>query len=146
PAVGAQTAGAFLVAANNIWTQVKASDFPTRAKRIASEIAITRPDIVNLQEVSKWTAANGPTAHEPSFDFLAILQSELAARGLQYTVASTSNNADIPGHNIPGIPLPPGNPTFTLTFQDRDVILVHKRLGLSFSNPEHANFTNQFVV
>ncbi|HEY3190789.1 MAG TPA: endonuclease/exonuclease/phosphatase family protein, partial [Solirubrobacteraceae bacterium] len=140
PAIAAQNAGQFFAAANQIWANVKASDPAARMGKIADEIATAKPDIVALQEVSKWTATNFGTS-EPSFDFLTLLQSALSARGQSYTVASTSNNA-----NIGPIPLPAGTPTppfFLLTFQDRDVILVRNRPGLTFSNPQNANFAAQ---
>jgi endonuclease/exonuclease/phosphatase family metal-dependent hydrolase len=141
PAIAAGTdVNAFFAAANQIWAGVKATDFPTRAKRIALEMSVTKPDIINLQEVSNWQATNlSPTSHEPSFDYLAILQSALAARGLSYTVASTSDNA-----NIGPVPLPsPASPQFLLQFHDRDVILVRTKQGLAASNPQHGNYVHQ---
>src|SRR4051794_7511030 len=68
PAVAAGSLPAFFLAANQIWANVKASDFPARAERIAREVDEKKPDILALQEVSKWTAAN-ITASEPSYDF-----------------------------------------------------------------------------
>src|SRR3954468_24204000 len=143
PAVTATTAPQFIGAANQIWATVKASNPAARMQKIADEIATASPDIVALQEVSKWTAQNVGTS-EPSFDFLALLQSALASRGLSYSVASTSNNA-----NIGPIPLPAGAPSppfFALTFQDRDVILVKNRPGLTVSNPQNGNFATQLLV
>src|SRR3954452_6190614 len=112
PAVSATTPAQFIGAANLIWATVKASNPAARMQKVADEIATANPDIVALQEVSKWTAQNVGTS-EPSFDFLALLQSALASRGLSYTVASTSNNA-----SIGPIPLPAGAPSppfFALT-------------------------------
>ena len=72
------------------------TDFPVRAAKIADMIAAEKPEVIGLQEVSSWVATPthaGPTP--PSFDFLAILQEQLAARGLDYEVAAVSNNAHI---------------------------------------------------
>lgn len=140
-AIAAQTPQAFFQAANQIWANVKASDFPARAEVIARQIALTQPDIVALQEVSNWTATNlSSTSHEPSFDFLAILQSALARRGQSYSVKATSNNANIGPLPLPG---PPPAAQFLLQFQDRDVILVRNRPGLAASGGTSANYVNQ---
>ena len=73
------------------------TDFPARAEAIADEIARARPHAVGFQEVSKididLTPLGVPAViHQ---DFLAILQSALAARGLHYTVAGTSDNINV---------------------------------------------------
>jgi hypothetical protein len=94
-----------------------------------------------LQEVSKWTAT-GPGA-PPSLDFLAILQADLAKHGLSYSVASVSENA-----NIGPLPLLfPCSGSCTLTFHDRDVILVNSaNPDLAVSNPQSGRYQTQTVV
>jgi endonuclease/exonuclease/phosphatase family metal-dependent hydrolase len=139
PAVQATTLPQFFAAANSIWTTVKASNPPARMQKIADEIATAKPDVVALQEVAKWTALGGG---EPSFDFLTLLQQALSARGLNYSVASTSENATFGPFPLPS----PSSPTFLLTFHDRDVILVKSRPGLSFSGPQNATFTTQLSL
>ena len=139
PALQATTAPQFFAAANAIWASVKAADFPSRAQMIADEIAKEDPDVVSLQEVARWTAVGGG---EPSVDFLAEILGALGRRGLGYFVGAVSNNAD-----IGPIPLPsPSAPSFTLRFQDRDVILVRDRAGLAFSDPDHGNFVAQAIA
>jgi endonuclease/exonuclease/phosphatase family metal-dependent hydrolase len=145
PATSATTAPAFFAGVNQIWSTVKASDPAARMQKIADEIAREKPDLVGLQEVSRWTAT--PLAagvNEPSFDFLTLLQSALTARGQSYAVAATSDNFDF----TIGLPLSPplGTPQFLLRFLDRDVILVRNRPGLTWSNPQDANFTAQAVL
>ncbi len=96
PALTATTPEAFVAAVAQIYGTAVFTDFPTRAEAIADTIAAERPDLVGLQEVTRWTAqptVAGPTP--PSFDFLAILQAELDERGLDYSVAAVSDNADI---------------------------------------------------
>lgn len=124
PAITATNPTQFLIGVATIYGTVQFTDFPDRAKTIANEIQVNAPDVVSLQEVSKWITS-GPTSG-PSLDFLAILQTELANRGLNYSVAATSNNA-----SIGPVPLvaPCSVPTVgacLLTFQDRDVILVNR--------------------
>jgi endonuclease/exonuclease/phosphatase family metal-dependent hydrolase len=82
--------------------------------------------------VTRWiTARTGGTgATPPGFDFLALLQAELAERGLHYSVSAVSENADIgpaplvaPSFGC----LPPTSavPDCVVTLQDRDVVLVN---------------------
>ena len=93
----------FVDAVSQDWANVVANDFPRRAKALATEIQLTRPDVVGLQEVSLWRdqlvsdVVQGnptPNATHVVYDFLSILQGELAARGIPYTAVSTSTNAD----------------------------------------------------
>ena len=143
-AIGASTPTAFVVAVATIYSTVQFTDFPPRANAIADEIGTNRPDIVSLQEVSNWTSV-GPGA-PPSLDFLAILRQALVSRGLRYSVAAVSNNA-----NIGPIPLllcsGPFGSCF-LTFQDRDVILVNDDTAadLEISNPQSGTYQAQRIV
>lgn len=143
PALAATDLNGFLAAVAQIWGTVQFTDFPTRAGALADEVGATHPDLIGLQEVSRWTVSGA--ALTPSMDFLAILQTELVARGLHYDVASVSDNADIG-------PLPLFGPTCQvqqlgacfLQFQDRDVILVnHDRDGLSAHGARHGTYANQ---
>lgn len=74
------------------------TSFPTRAAAIADEIARTRPDVVGFQEGSTIDVDLTPlgfplVAHE---DFLATLESALAARGLgSYAVVDTITNIHV---------------------------------------------------
>ena len=73
------------------------TDFPARAEVVADEIARTLPHAVGLQEVSQINIDLRPLGVPAVVDqdFLALLQAALAARGLNYTVAATSNNIDV---------------------------------------------------
>lgn len=72
------------------------TDFPTRAGAVADEIARERPHVVGLQEVSEihidLSGLGGPTVDLP---FLPILEAQLSARGLHYSVAATVQNIDV---------------------------------------------------
>lgn len=137
-----------LVAAGSLaWTNLLASDFPTRAGVLADEIARARPDVVGLQEVTLWrnqtpgdvmTKAT-PNATHVVFDFLAILTGELSARGVPYTAVATSTNVDVE------VPRPdPGAGLVDLRLTDRDVLLVRTDLADRVGNPRDAHYSAQF--
>lgn len=147
PALEATTQQGFVEAVAQIYATVQYTNFPARAEAIAAEIEEKGPDLIGLQEVTNWTTlgANAPAG----YDFLAILQSDLEARGLHYTAASISHNANIgpaplafPGCVEPG-------PVFTcyVTLEDRDVILVNDETsGLSWSNPQSGQYATQQTI
>ena len=125
------------------WSNVLATDFPTRARALADEIVGAHADVVGLQEVTLWrdqTPADlnpTPNATHVVFDFLAILQAQLAARGSPYTAVSTSTNADAEA------PRQGANGLVELRITDRDVILVRSPLAGKFSNPRHGHYAVQ---
>jgi endonuclease/exonuclease/phosphatase family metal-dependent hydrolase len=144
-AVAATTPRAFLDEVALIYAAKEATDFAARAKAIAKEIDRTGPDLVGLQEVSGWQTS-GPATVAPSQDFLTVLLAALAARGLDYRVASTSVNAVIG-------PVPLVSPCASttvgaclLTFTDRDVILVNDDTRrLRWTNPQSGTYAAQLV-
>jgi len=146
PAITAPDAPAFIAAVAQIYGTVLFTNFPARAEAIADQIAADRPDIIGLQEVSRWTTIG--TAAPPGFDFLAILQQALVDRGLSYAVAAVSNNA-----NIGPIPLAyplcevPTLGACLVSLEDRDVILVNDdNPDLSVFNPQSGNYVAQNVL
>jgi hypothetical protein len=115
------------------WDAVKASDIPARAQAVADEIAAADPDVISLQEVGRWTAT---AAGEPSYDQLELILLALGQRGLGYFVGAIFDGTD-----TGAVPLPSAaDPQSTLRFQDRDVILVRDRAGLTFANSQHGAF------
>jgi len=146
PALEATTPEAFVEGVARIYATVQYTNFPQRAEAIADEIEEKEPDLIGLQEVSKWTT--GGVNPPAGYDFLAILESDLEARGLDYAVAAVAHNA-----NIGPAPLAladqgcvqPG-PTITCSVQleDRDVILVNDDTpGLTWSNPQSGRYATQ---
>ena len=129
-AIAARSTNAFVAAVAEIYDTAGFTNFPKRAEAIADTIALEEPDLVGLQEVSRWTAQ--PTLGGPrpqSYDFLAILTADLLERGLDYRVEAVSENA-----NIGPVPLVAprfgctavgSSPACVVTLQDRDVILVN---------------------
>ena len=55
PALEAQTPEAFIEAVARIYATVQYTNFPARAEAIADEIEEKGPDLIGLQEVTKWT-------------------------------------------------------------------------------------------
>jgi endonuclease/exonuclease/phosphatase family metal-dependent hydrolase len=140
---------AFVAAVAQIYATVQYTSFPARAEAIADEIQEEEPDLVGLQEVTKWTTegANPP----PSYDFLEILEADLAARGLHYTAAAVAHNAHIGpaplvAAGCPTIEVPPFF-TCAVTLEDRDVILVNDDTqGLTWSNPQSGHYAAQQFI
>lgn len=137
---------AFVEAVAQIYATVQYTDFPARAEAVADEIEEKGPDLVGLQEVTKWTTEG--LSPPPGYDFLAILQSDLEARGLHYSVAAVSHNANIgPAPLVAaGCPALQEPPFFTcaVTLEDRDVILVNDdTAGLTWGNPQSGHYTAQ---
>ena len=127
------------------------TNFPKRAEAIADTIDAEEPDLVGLQEVTRWIATPlVANANPPSYDFLAILQAALAKRGLDYRVAAVSQNADIgpaplvaPGFGC-AVFTDPTKPNCVVTLQDRDVILVNGDTGgLSVKDSRSGDYTAQ---
>lgn len=114
--------------AGQLFTDVRASDFPTRAEAIAAIIEAENPALIGLQEVTWYRLGPGndpAPATETELDFLQLLLDALEANGLDYEVAATTTNADV---EVPAI-LPEGLRDVRLT--DRDVILARSDVATS---------------
>jgi hypothetical protein len=79
--------------AAQVWATVQANDFPARAKVLAREIKEAGPVLIGVQEASLWRRGepgllDGPATPATTvvYDYLAVLQRELAAAGTPYTV------------------------------------------------------------
>lgn len=105
PLVGATSIPDLAVKAAQVFGIVQATDFPARAKALAFEIEKADPHLIGLQEVALWRTGapgvlDGPVtpATNVVYDFLTSLQSELASRGMQYSVvtAQAEFDAEVP--------------------------------------------------
>ena len=151
--VTAPTFPQFVEAVTRARQNVIDTDFAARADALATEIQQAGPDLVGLQEASLWRTqtpadlSGTPNATTPFQDFLAILQSELAERGLAYTAVATSTNADVEAPYLdPAAPVNPvvGLPLSDIRLTDRDVILA--RSGVATSNPQNGHYAAQLTV
>lgn len=115
--------------AARLYTTVQATDFPDRAKAIADEIQASNPALVGLQEVSLFRTQSPsdfssnpvPNAQTVTYDFLAILLTELQSRGLNYRAAATVQNADA---EVPAALAGNATDLTDVRLTDRDVILA----------------------
>lgn len=149
PALGAKTPEEFVEGVARIYATVQYTNFPQRADAIADEIQEKAPDLIGLQEVTKWTT--GGLNPPPGYDFLAILQSDLEARGLDYSVAAIAHNANIGPAPLAlaeqGCVQPGPVITCSVQLEDRDVILVNDDTpGLTWSNPQSGHYTAQQAI
>jgi endonuclease/exonuclease/phosphatase family metal-dependent hydrolase len=147
PALEAKTPEEFVEAVARIYATVQYTSFPQRAEAIADEIQEETPDLIGLQEVTKWTT--GGLNPPPGYDFLAILRSDLEARGLHYSVGSIAHNANIGPAPLVSetCPVVSGQFTCSVQLEDRDVILVNDDTPeLTWSNPQSGHYTAQQVI
>jgi endonuclease/exonuclease/phosphatase family metal-dependent hydrolase len=135
PAIEAKDGREFLIAVATIYGTAVATDFPKRAQTIARTIADERPDLIGLQEVTKWTATRSDGGPDlPNYDFLEILMAALEAEGLNYSVVGVVNNASISAPLVnPGLECDGTFPAFdcSATLLDRDAILVNDDTGIT---------------
>ncbi len=127
------------IAVAETFSIIKQTDFDARAQKIADEIMCSRPDLIGLQEVSTWLIqeksdfmqGNPIAADHVVYDFLAILQNALDARGLHYKVAAEVTNADIELPMYAGTD-ETGAPQFSdLRLVDHDVVLAREHTSIS---------------
>ncbi len=119
------------------WASIQASNFPDRARALAAEIAADEPHLVGLQEVwmfrlqspGDFLTGNAEAATEVELDFLQLLETELAAQGLDYRVVATVQNADVE------VPAANGD---DIRLTDREVILA--RADVEVTNGQGANY------
>ena len=147
PALEAKTPEEFVAGVARIYATVQYTNFPQRAEAIADEIQEKDPDLVGLQEVTKWTTAG--VSPPPGYDFLAILEGDLAARGLHYTTASVAHNANIGPAPLVSetCPVVSGQFTCSVQLEDRDAILVNDDTsGLTWGNPQSGRYATQQTI
>jgi hypothetical protein len=149
PALEAATPEAFVEGVARIYATVQYTNFPQRAEAIADEIQEKAPDLIGLQEVTKWTT--GGLNPPPGYDFLTILENDLNTRGLHYSTAAIAHNANIGPAPLAlaeqGCVQPGPVITCSVQLEDRDVILVNNDTpGLTWSNPQSGRYTAQQTI
>ena len=136
-----------LMSVAEVYQTIVASDFPKRAQAVAREIAVTRPDLVALQEVSLIRSQvpgdlllGGTTpASDVQLDYLAILLANLNRHGVHYVAVAIVTNLDME------LPMPTADPTVfaDVRLTDHDVILARADLPpghLRVGHPQAGNF------
>jgi endonuclease/exonuclease/phosphatase family metal-dependent hydrolase len=137
PVLSATSAAGFAHGVTVVYGEIVASRIPERADGIAAEIGETMPMVVSLQEVSLiqllTPTATGLTVTN-EIDQLAELQSALARRGLQYSVAVNAPAFDVT--------VPSDTGTY-VRLLDQNVILTRADLPtrqFSVANPRSGQF------
>jgi endonuclease/exonuclease/phosphatase family metal-dependent hydrolase len=133
---------------------VTRTDFATRSKLLAAEIAATRPDLIGLQEVALWRHGpmqldqlGRPNASQIGYDFLAILLADLTNRGATYEIARIQHESDVEAPAFTGNPYAgtAGSPQ-DVRLTDRDVILVRSGSGLRIEGTGGGQYRQRFEV
>ena len=120
-----------------VFRQFLATNFPLRAKAIAREIALKKPDIIGLQEAVIWEQLI-PQFGVITYDFIDILLFELKKKGLCYEAAAVNQNTTASALDSNGN---------TIRFTDRDAILIRQDVHpLTVVNTESANYTANIVI
>jgi endonuclease/exonuclease/phosphatase family metal-dependent hydrolase len=139
------------LAVTEVFQTVQQTNFPERAGALADEIARYSPDVIGLQEVSVWytqipgdfLAGNPAQASDVAYDYLTILMANLEARGLEYEVATSLQNADLELPFVAGV-TEAGPILGDVRLVDRDVVLV--KSGVEYSNVFQGNYSNNGSV
>lgn len=146
--VGAPSPTQVPILVGQLWQTIEASNFAERAEALADEIVENQPHLVGLQEVSLFRTQtpsdylNGNTevnATTVAIDFLQLLEDALEARGADYRVVSTTNNADVEMPAVFSL-----TQTMDIRLSDRDVILA--RGDVDVSGPVERNFSLNLSV
>jgi endonuclease/exonuclease/phosphatase family metal-dependent hydrolase len=133
---------------------VTRTDFATRSKLLAAEIAAAQPDLIGLQEVALWRYGpmqldqlGRPNASQIGYDFLAILLADLANRGTPYEIVRIQHESDVEAPAFTGNPYAgtAGSPQ-DVRLTDRDVILIRSGSGLRIEGTGGGQFRQRFEV
>jgi hypothetical protein len=147
------------VRAAEAWAVEMQNDFGSRAKGMADEIALTRPHLVGLQEVSLFrsqfpsdiavppgmTPNLTPNATNVEVDFLGTLLAELQARGLDYVPVSTIQNFDVEVPRLDGVD-ENGAPTGFTDIRLTDFNVILARRDVPITNEASGNYMTQLPV
>jgi len=128
-----------------VWAEVLSSNVSERMSEIADEIARERPDLIALQEAFQFIEldlTSGVPQPVQVIDLLAVLEAELAARGLPYRTLAVRPNTDA---TLPtGLDLSTGQVTSAVKFLDRIAVLAHD--DLKVADVQDANYLASFPL
>lgn len=144
-----EVVAALAIATDFTRTIVDQTDFPTRSKLLAREIAAAKPDLVGLQEVALWRSGplelakvGVPNAQTVDYDFLAILLADLRAAGTPYVAEVVGERADV---EAPSFTATMGNPR-DVRLTMHDVILKRATNSPKVTDEHDQLFDHNLVV
>lgn len=116
-----------------VYRQFLATNFPKRAKAIARQIALKKPDLIGIQEAAiiELIPINAPEK-KVVYDFIDILLHALRSIGLNYTVAVERIDPE-------PVVLPDASGNY-ISYRDREVILVRTKSNVKIINTLEGNF------
>ncbi|WP_238883851.1 endonuclease/exonuclease/phosphatase family protein [Clostridium sp. YIM B02551] len=117
-----------------VYRQFLATNIHERAKAIARQIALKKPDIVGLQE-AVIVEFIPPNAHKIVYNFVDILLCELARHGIRYRLVAQNFNSDIT------LPASTGN---LVRLIDRNAILVRRESDVEIISTQAANYGTNY--
>jgi endonuclease/exonuclease/phosphatase family metal-dependent hydrolase len=130
---------------------VDQTDFGTRSKLLAQEIAAAKPDLVGLQEVAMWRSGPldlinvaVPDATTVDYDWLRMLRKELKAEGVPYRPVSVNWLSDVEAPSFSETPASPDARDVRLTM--RDVILKRVGSGIKVLRHQERVYKDGLVV
>jgi endonuclease/exonuclease/phosphatase family metal-dependent hydrolase len=142
--IGTTSFSDFAAKNGEVWRNVRKTDFPARAKLLAKEIRSTKPDVIGLQEVALWRkspdgASDGQQTASTIvvYDFLALLQAELRAVGMRYSLGHSQREIDVEG---------PTDEGYDVRLTMRDVILVRRQKGTKVTRRGGKNYVARLSV
>jgi endonuclease/exonuclease/phosphatase family metal-dependent hydrolase len=96
----------FPAAAQFMWDQMKDTRFDIRAQKLAGESALLQPDLIAIQEATKWTCKKRFFSKKKVvFDFLEMFLAETRKSGVSYSLIESDGTSTLnPGFSIPAIP------------------------------------------
>jgi endonuclease/exonuclease/phosphatase family metal-dependent hydrolase len=144
-------------AAQYMWDQVKQTDFSKRAKILATEIKMSSPDVIGLQEATTWYCKKYPWSKKVEvFNFTEQLLDSL---GGMYQLANKDGvNALNPGFSINPIPFLTkvndkqtfqkvfGSSSAACGFETGDALLVRKSENLKIIDVGNSEYEDSYPI
>lgn len=100
--IGAPDRATFESKTQELWNQIRFTNFPARAKLLANEVKKTKPDLIGLQEVATWRRSpdgvkdgSATPSQQVVYDFRKTLERALKAKKLKYRTVIVQREADI---------------------------------------------------
>jgi endonuclease/exonuclease/phosphatase family metal-dependent hydrolase len=140
PALAAQNSPELFSAAADIFSVVRKTDFPARARMLATEIAAAGPVLLALQEAAVWYSRplEGQAGRQTiEYDFVASLLSELSNLGHAYELVVAQAEADL--EVAAGDPF---NRRFRLIQQDAILVKSSLREQIDLAAPQANHYEN----